>query len=185
MESYKLNYESPYKIHKKPLTSVPSKFLVKQLSLNLPNIGLPILDVGCGYGRNSLYLAELGYQVLAADYYEKVFADKWYEKKSNIKPITIDATQHFPFQNGTFGAVVVIHFYSEGLFQRLSDLVAPNGYIFYESIGGNGQNWIQLDFIGQVKKSLSENFTFRTYQEKAIGPNKSYASVKMVAQKNS
>lgn len=179
-----MDIESPYKIHKKPLTAEPSPFLIKQIGLNSPNIDLPILDVGCGYGRNSIYLAGLGYHVVASDYYEKVFEDQWYKKRSNIQSIILDCTKPLPFRSNIFGAIVVIHFYSEGLFQRLSNLVVPNGYIFYESIGGNGQNWKQLDLIGRVKKSLSDEFTFITYQEKAIGPDRNYATVKMVAQKN-
>lgn len=142
-----------------------------------------VLDVGCGYGRNSLYIAGLGYKVISSDYYEKVFINKWYEEQPNITNMLLDCTKSLPFKENTFSAVVVIHFYSDDLFKRLSPLVAPNGYIFYESIGGHGDNWQQLDLCGKVKDSLAENFTLLYYKENLVGPDKRYATVKMVAKK--
>ena len=35
----------------------------------------PILDVGCGSGDLSIYLAQLGYQVLGIDFVEKAIAN--------------------------------------------------------------------------------------------------------------
>lgn len=174
--------ESFYKNHPKPKNSVPSPYLVIN-ALKYIEKGSTILEVGCGYGRNSIYLAEQDHKVFAIDAYEKVFTTNWADNYSNIQTIVQDATKELLFSHEMFDVIVIIHFYDTNLFQRISKLVKHSGVIIYESIGGHGENWKQLDKYGKIKKDLQSEFIFLDYKERSIGPLGQYSTLKMVAKR--
>jgi len=150
--------------------------------LNL-NEGSVVLDAGCGYGRNSVLLSKLNLNVVAADFYCKSFSNSWFASYKNIHPIVLDCRKPLPFKSNSFSAVIVIHFYNENLIENLVDLIKPSGFLIYESIGGNGENWRELDVSGKVKTLLEKQFIISYYKERLVGPEKKYATVKVVAQK--
>lgn len=79
--------------------------------------------------------------------------------------------------------MIIIHFYNKNLIENLLDLIKPSGFLIYESIGGNGENWRELGVTGEIKGLLEKQFTFNFYKERLVGPDKKYATVKMVAKK--
>lgn len=98
-----------------------------------------ILDLGCGPGLSSLYLAqEYGASVFAAD----LFADPTenYERfqslgvADRITPMTLDATQPLPFAKGYFDVIFSVGAYnmfgdSEGSLASFVPYVKKGGYI--------------------------------------------------------
>jgi tellurite methyltransferase len=66
------------------------------------------LDIGCGDGRNTLFLAENGFQVIAIDN-SKVAIDKLQkisvERKLNIQTIIADLSR-FDFENGKYSLII-------------------------------------------------------------------------------
>jgi SAM-dependent methyltransferase len=172
-----------YNRHKKPISNEPSSFLAREISgLNLPK-GSLALDLGCGYGRNSVLLSRYFSNVIAADFSYKSFSDLWHSNCKNIHPVILDCRQPLPFLNNTFSAVIVVHLYHEDLIVNLIDAVQPEGYFIYESIAGNGDNWRELSLPGEVKSLLEKQFIVKYYLERPVGPDKKNATVKVVAQK--
>jgi SAM-dependent methyltransferase len=172
-----------YSRHKKPISNEPSGFLAREISgLSFPR-GSLALDLGCGYGRNSVLLSRHFSNVISADFSHKSFSDLWHLNYNNIHPIILDCGQSLPFLNNTFSAVIVVHLYHENLIVNLIDTIQTDGYFIYESIAGNGENWRELSLSGEVKRLLEKQFIVKYYLERPVGPDKKNATVKVVAQK--
>jgi len=71
------------------------------LELNLPK-GSTVLDIGCGYGRISLFLKKCGYNVTAIDNEEKMVEEA---RKKGINALKGDA-ENLEFSDNNFDLVV-------------------------------------------------------------------------------
>jgi SAM-dependent methyltransferase len=96
----------------------------------------PIIDLGCGFGNNTLYLFERGYQVIACD-----FAEAALERLSLFipNPVTqlFDLRSRFPFEDGAAKAVVAdlcLHYFSEAETMRIIGeirrILSDGGWLF-------------------------------------------------------
>jgi len=69
--------------------------------------GLSVLDLGCGTGRHSLWLATQGAQVIGVDFSAGMMAKaRTKPGAEKIKFVTHDLRQPLPFDDGTFDLVV-------------------------------------------------------------------------------
>jgi ubiquinone/menaquinone biosynthesis C-methylase UbiE len=102
-----------------------------------------VLDLGCGTGRHSIFLANSGFVVTATDISEHgvtITQKRAQEKGLNIKVLCHDMRK-IPFDDNTFDAVLCVWTSGHGL---LEDMVAhinemvrvtkPNGFIFVDYV---------------------------------------------------
>jgi len=170
--------------HRRPRGNEPSRFIVDATSnITLPN-AFPVLDLACGYGRNSVFLSKRGHEVVAADYCREMLMDGWGTSSSFIHSVHLDACLPLPFANATFSAVVVVHFYAIGLFRNIRDLVVPGGYIFYESISARGGNANELPAPGVAQEELLPGYTFLKLRERLVEGSKSCATLRLIARRD-
>src|SRR5262245_29282675 len=77
---------------------------------------LPVLDAGCGFGRNALALAQSGFDVVCADRDGHRLNElmRFVRSKNiarRILPICVDlAPSTWPFREACFSAVVLVHY---------------------------------------------------------------------------
>lgn len=93
------------------------------------------LELACGLGGNSLFLAELGYSVTAMDV-SSVAIERLKELSSkpmfHVKPIAEDLEDwQAPFEE--FDLVIVTSYYQESLFEQIKFCLKPGGLIFYQT----------------------------------------------------
>ena len=99
--------------------------------------GDKILDLGCGTGKVSEYLAEKGYLVTGVDLNEKALKEAQ-ERNSKITYLVADATEGLPFENEVFEAVVVSFVFVSIINKEKQRIVAeeikrvlkPGGYLW-------------------------------------------------------
>jgi len=173
------------KKHRKPVDSTPSTFLVDMLKIYAADDkSIPVLDLPCGFGRNALFLHEQGYKVVCADYDDSVFNNHWFDiNKHQLQPIILDAMSQLAFAAQSFSLITTIHFYTDGLFEKLHRILRCGGIVIFESFGGQGENWRGLPNQESFKESLQGSFDILYYKERLVGPTKSNITVKMVARK--
>ncbi|NBD25539.1 class I SAM-dependent methyltransferase [Paenibacillus glycinis] len=73
-----------------------------------------IIDLGCGYGCDTLYLTERGYRVIACDFSEMALS-RIAEHIPEAETRQIDMTEGLPFAGGSAGAVVAdlsLHYFA-------------------------------------------------------------------------
>lgn len=96
----------------------------------------PIIDLGCGFGNNTLYLYEQGYRVISCD-----FAEAALQRLSHFipNPITrlFDLRSRFPFKDGASKIVVAdlcLHYFSEaetmGIIAEIRRILRDGGWLF-------------------------------------------------------
>jgi len=90
------------------------------------------LDVAAGLGRNSLFLAERGFTVLAVDIADKAVAELQRLGHSRIIPVQSDL-DHFPFHSEAFDLIVNCRFLDRRLFPLLQESLVPSGLLLFES----------------------------------------------------
>ena len=80
--------------------------------------------------------------------------------------------------------IVNVHFVRPTLFAKMIYSLGPRGYLYCETFGGHGKNYIDLPIQGHWKNMLEPWLKFEFYQEKRVGPpDQKAVSVKLLAQK--
>jgi SAM-dependent methyltransferase len=107
----------------------PSRWIIDTVA-GLPNEG-PVVDIAGGTGRHAGPLARAGRHVVVADLAATALADAR-RKEPSLDPVVADA-RALPLRRGRFGIVVVANFLDRESFPGLIDLLAPGGYLVYET----------------------------------------------------
>ena len=72
--------------------------------------GATVLDIGCGTGRNALYLADQGFNVKAMDYcapqIDSLRAAVQYRPSLSIEAVVADVTRPWPWKDGSIDAAL-------------------------------------------------------------------------------
>ena len=93
---------------------------VKRFASTIPQEGL-VLDLACGSGRNSLYLAQLGYEVLAVD---KDVDSLGAIKSPAIETLSLDLEDEvWPLKNRQFSGIVVTNYLYRPYLDLLPDML--------------------------------------------------------------
>lgn len=97
------------------------------------------LDVACGVGHNALFLAQLGFEVIALDgsltalrYCQTVVA----QRRARVHPVVADLDR-FVLRPDAFDLVVVFRFLSRRLIPDLKQTLRPGGLMFYQTFNAN------------------------------------------------
>ncbi|WP_312469419.1 class I SAM-dependent methyltransferase [Neobacillus sp.] len=96
------------------------------------------LDLACGLGGNSLFLARMNYQVqsidisdVAINYVQELATNN----KLKIHPRVYDLTKwnDLNWQNSSFNLVVITYYLDRSLFPKVKNMIKENGYFFMET----------------------------------------------------
>ncbi len=116
--------------------SEPSSFVVDCMPAELNGTGgRRALDVACGEGRNSIYLAQCGFQTVAIDNSDVALdkARKLSEGSGcDIDYRLLDLREELP--QGHFDLVIVVNFLLRPLIPRLYDVLTRGGYLLMQVI---------------------------------------------------
>ena len=111
----------------------------------------PLLELGCGSGREAAFLTSQGFEVVATDGSPSMLEEaiRLHPELTNTARV-MQVPSHFPFQSGTFGGVyavaVLMHLDVDDItlvFQEIWRVLCPEGRLFL-SIPLSGRN-IGLD----------------------------------------
>ena len=97
------------------------------------------LDLACGSGRDSVYMANNGWSMTGVDYSQSALdrlqaLAKVNQQQVNVKKIDLERdTQQLDKLEGQYSAVVVIRYLHRDLFARLRSLIVPKGFIIYQT----------------------------------------------------
>lgn len=97
------------------------------------------LDLACGVGHNALYLAQLGYEVLAVDgsmtglgYCREALRGR------NLRVSLVNADlEDFVLPPNFFDIVLVIRYLHRPLIARLKNAIRPGGLVIYQTFNTN------------------------------------------------
>lgn len=99
--------------------------------------GLPVktgLDIGCGAGRDVVYLAQQGWQMTGIDYLPRnVDKAQRLAKRHKVQAqfICSDMSQTLPTQ--CFDLIVVVRYLHRPLLAQLDSLLNPSGFLLYQT----------------------------------------------------
>jgi len=119
--------------------SKPS-FQVDQLLLRHQSLLQPgqcALDVACGLGQNSLWLAENGLITTALDVSQTgldILATEARNRKLQIETVCADL-DYWQWPEQAFDVVLVFRYLNRGMFTDLKSSIRPGGLVFYQTFG--------------------------------------------------
>lgn len=150
----------------------------------------PVLDAGCGAGRNSIFLLERGFSVVGVDIDRQVLTNAMRAAEAravNFRYLTLECDlndERTAFAAGHFGSVLLVHFLPRRL-EALLRCLQPGGYLLIETEGNHGGNYVELPRQGALQATLAQDFNLEVYQETAAGPKGSGAAkVRLLARKH-
>ena len=126
-----------------------------------------IMDLGCGTGRHSIYLAQLGFKVYATDISQKGL-EITKSKAEKLKLSNIEFKQHdmrsIPFENDSLDGILCVWTTGHGILEDASGnvneiyrILRPNGVVVIDYVSIDDENYgkgkeIEKDtFINNVK----------------------------------
>jgi hypothetical protein len=89
------------------------------------------------------------------------------------------------FLHDAFSSVVCVQFPEpEPLIDAFRRSLVRGGYLYIETFGGHGENYLDLPHAGHLKQVLENNFDLIFYREKSLGPPaRGKSSAKLLARK--
>jgi SAM-dependent methyltransferase len=109
-------------------TQAPSKWVTRWAHLIKPQAN--VLDLACGYGRHSRYLAGLGHRLLAVDKDSQALASL--QGVAELLQADLE-NQAWPLANRQFDAVIVTQYLWRPLMPLILESLAPHGVLIYET----------------------------------------------------
>lgn len=158
----------------------------------LQRIALPpnarILDLPCGFGRHSVWLAQMGHVITAVDIdAERVAATRQaaaaLSGTNSVRFIEANAENPLPLPANFFDLAMVVHYYTPSIFEAVARVLKPGGYLIFETFGAQGQNWNSLPKVGLVAELLRPSFVTLEIRERLCGPQKASAVVHALARR--
>lgn len=157
--------------------------------VSLGDVGrLSVLDVPCGFGRHSVWLARAGHKVMSADIDEKrilTFQPALFAEVAEASDaVVLDATEPLLFKQQSFDLAIIVDYVAVELLGQIADFIRPGGWLIYETFGAGGYNWKDLPVPGITASMLSGSFDTLRIQTKPAGPNRTEAqTVKFFGQR--
>ena len=107
----------------------------------------PVLDLGCGGGNDTLYLIEMGKQVIACDQSEMAIT----RIRKNFPELSdsycFNMLDRFPFEDGTFDVVIAdlcLHYFLEEetkqILREIQRVLLPDGHLIFRVNSVNDKN---------------------------------------------
>ncbi len=129
----KEKWNQKYQASEYTSNKVPSEWLAENSDL-LTGKGMA-LDIACGEGRNAVYAASLGYEVLGIDISEAGIQKtqaRAKEEKLSVDTLITDLDD-FEFTENVFDLVLCFNFLDRRLFPGIQKTLKPGGLVFYET----------------------------------------------------
>jgi SAM-dependent methyltransferase len=112
---------------------------VTRFAASIPR-GTQVLDLACGAGRHTKYLAALGYRVLAVD--RDISRLGGAEYLAQVETLQADLeTGDWPMAGREFGGIVVTNYLHRPLFPHLLDVLSPGGIFIYETFAQGNERF--------------------------------------------
>jgi len=112
---------------------------VRRFQTLIPAGGI-VLDVACGNGRHSRFLAKLGYRICAVD--RDVSGVEDLIGTAGIEVVEADLeTQSWPFAGRTFDGIVVVNYLYRPLVPHLRLALADGGVLIYQTFARGNEKY--------------------------------------------
>lgn len=110
--------------------------------LQNPSHTLQVLDLGCGGGRDAVYLSLQGHQVTAIEHKATVLARAkqlaaYHDCQIDFK--ACDLLQESCFPQGPFDAIIGIRFLERALFPLIQARLKPGGFVIWQTFSQGAQ----------------------------------------------
>jgi SAM-dependent methyltransferase len=116
----------------------PSEWVTRWARTIVP--GGEVLDLACGSGRHSRFLASLGFRVRAVDRDPQALA-----ALAGIAGVVVQQSdlEHgpWPLAGLQFDGVIVINYLHRPLFPRILDALSPTGLLVYETFAAGNERF--------------------------------------------
>lgn len=118
---------------------MPSDWVVRWAHLFAP--GGRVLDLACGMGRHSRYLASLGCPVVACDRNPEALATL--QGVAGVETVLADLEDGSPWPFGAqqFAGIVVTNYLHRPLFEAIAGALAPGGALVYETFAAGNERY--------------------------------------------
>ena len=162
----------------------PSKSLMSFASELVKLRHLPAIDIGCGFGRNAVALASHGISVVCVDRdlsrlctLSKCAPEHFTKSEpqcavsvGKVYPVCTDVLTAWPFPSDHFSGVICVHFFAASLINSIVWSVVPGGFLYIETFGDHGGNYLDLPKAGELRALLAVHFDISFYKERKAGP---------------
>ena len=177
----------------------PSKWLVAHEDLLAEHPNGKALDLACGLGRNSFFLAELGFEVDAIDISD--VAIQWLEEQVGLedqvdrRKLAItprqDDIESCDLPVDGYQVIVCFNFLERSIFPKLVDSLALGGLLLFETFTHDHIDVLKKKFprdfalkIGELRHSFPALETL-AYREEVVSERGSEAAVASIVARKS
>lgn len=102
--------------------------------------GSTVLDVACGAGRHTRYLAALGHRVTAVDIDLSAVTDLCNDDRVELVECDLENSP-WPFAAGRFGGIVVTNYLFRPLFPQLITGLSTGGVLIYDTFAAGNERY--------------------------------------------
>ncbi|WP_281950867.1 class I SAM-dependent methyltransferase [Nitrosophilus kaiyonis] len=127
------------------------------------------LDIACGNGRNSKFLANKGFIVDAIDISSEAL--KYLKNTKNINPIEADL-DNFDFKKNCYDLIICVNYLNRNLFYKIDEALKKDGILIYETFvyDKNLKNSMKREYLLNSNELLHNFIKYEIiyYEEKDI-----------------
>lgn len=126
-EKWNKKYKNTPELLKQREASIKLKSIINQTK------GKKALDIACGGGKNSIYLAKNGFNIDAMDISDVALQSIREKAFENINTIQIDLEEKLDLKNEYYDLIVQTNFLDRSIIPTLKNSLKKEGFIFIET----------------------------------------------------